>query len=531
MVSIAVSLRAGVITVLLCSLVLLIPGGCSVENESKDVYTIADPTGDWGYPSPYAHYPRGPGYVRMSLLFDTLLWKDNEDIVPALAKSWSYLENECAYRFELRRDVTWHDGEELTARDVVFTMEYIKKHPYQFVDSGAIRKAYAPDSYTVKIYLEEPAASFLESVAGTLPILPSHIWEQVSNPTEYRHESAFIGSGPFILVDYNKAQGTYLYRENQDYYGGKPLFEELRFTRISPEMAGSALIQKRVNAAQVPADQVEEIDAEDLVVISGSHDWVAKLLINHTREPLDSKDFRQALAYAIDRTALVETCLRGHALPGAPGLLPPDHPWHEPLDKLYPNDPERARQILNGLGYTTGKDGFYEKDGVTLELVLLLSGSATAAGAPGEREGEMLKQQLAAAGIKLRLRSLEAKTLDNRVLEWQFDLALSGHGGVGGDAGGLSRFIDAGGFNSARYTENAKLLDLLKAQEKEMEQDIREELLREIQLLYAEKMPALPLYYPTWYWAHDGQAELFYTVRGLASGIPIPLNKAAFLRD
>ncbi|MDN5347754.1 MAG: peptide/nickel transport system substrate-binding protein [Clostridia bacterium] len=55
------------------------------------VYTVADPTGDWGFPSPYAHYARGPGYVRMSFIFDTLVWKDAKGFIPALARDWQYL--------------------------------------------------------------------------------------------------------------------------------------------------------------------------------------------------------------------------------------------------------------------------------------------------------------------------------------------------------------------------------------------------------------------------------------------------------
>ena len=76
---------------------LLIPAltGCGNNQREEEAaglqdqpYTIADPTGDWGFPSPFTHYLRGPGYVRMSLIFDTLLWKDSQGNIPALAKSW-----------------------------------------------------------------------------------------------------------------------------------------------------------------------------------------------------------------------------------------------------------------------------------------------------------------------------------------------------------------------------------------------------------------------------------------------------------
>jgi peptide/nickel transport system substrate-binding protein len=194
---------AGLLLLLFCSTALA--GDVEVQT-----LTIADPTGDWGYPSPYGHYSRGPGYVRMSLIFDTLVWKDQNGYVPALAESWQ-MEGDDAYIFNLRRDVTWQDGEPFTSRDVVFTIDYIKEHPYQWVNSKPIKDAEALDDYTVKLYLNKPYAPFLSMVAGTLPILPEHIYEDVDDPEEFQDDKALTGTGPYKLVDYDRAQGTYLY--------------------------------------------------------------------------------------------------------------------------------------------------------------------------------------------------------------------------------------------------------------------------------------------------------------------------------
>jgi peptide/nickel transport system substrate-binding protein len=88
---------------------------------------IADSKGDWGYPNPYRHYPRGPGFIRMSWVFETLVWKDDQGYIPALAKSWAYDPDRTAFVFQLQDGVTWHDGEPFTADDVVFTVNYFKK--------------------------------------------------------------------------------------------------------------------------------------------------------------------------------------------------------------------------------------------------------------------------------------------------------------------------------------------------------------------------------------------------------------------
>ncbi|WP_432765943.1 ABC transporter substrate-binding protein [Methanothrix soehngenii] len=132
-------------------LLLIFCNMAAASDETIDMFTIADPTGDWGFPSPYGHYPRGPGYIRMSLIFDTLVWKDQNGYVPALAESWQ-LEDD-AYVFDLRKNATWQDGEPFTANDVVFTIDYTKEHPYPLVSPKLVKSAEALDDYTVKLYL------------------------------------------------------------------------------------------------------------------------------------------------------------------------------------------------------------------------------------------------------------------------------------------------------------------------------------------------------------------------------------------
>ncbi|TYO95289.1 ABC transporter substrate-binding protein [Desulfallas thermosapovorans] len=490
---------------------------------APDIYTIADTTGDWGFPSPYGHHPRGPGILRMSMIFDTLVWKDAAGFVPALAEDWSYDEAGLTYTFNLRRDVTWHDGQPFTAGDVVFTFDYVGKYPYSMVDTTMVAQVEAIDDYTVQVKLHEPYAPFLEYTAGTLPILPKHIWENVDNPETYRESDALVGTGPFKLVDYNKEHGTYLYAANENYYGGRPLVRQIRYVKVSQEMAHSALQKGEVNAAEVPPEVVEGLQKDGITVTSGPHFWNTKLMINHTMEPFSHKEFRQALAYAIDREELARVVGRGHAVAASPGMLPPDSDWHNPDVQQYRHDPVKAAALLKGLGYTQ-QDGYFQKDGRPLVLEMLVSQEYT-------RDGEIIAAQLDKAGIKVELRSLEAKTLDSRVQQWDFELAFSGHGGLGSDPVVLNNMILGKSFNSARYAASMKLNGLLAAQLKETDPAARKQLVQEAQAVYAGELPALSLYYPTWYWGHDGSIDLYYTKGGVASGVPQPLNKLCFVES
>lgn len=525
------------LSVICCLFLVAILAGCSGSKDGRqaggpqatqiDSYSIADATGDWGFPSPYSHYQRGPGYIRMSLIFETLVWKDADNFIPGLAKSWHYDKEANTYIFELREDVKWHNGEPFTAADVVFTYQYLKKHPYAFTDTEAVETVTA-DGNTVTITLSRPFAPFLDAVAGTVPILPQHIWEDVTEPDNFRAPEAAIGTGPFKYGDYSKEHGTYLYLANEDYHGGKVLVNELKFVKVTEEMTATAMQNGEVHAGSIKPEMAEQLRGSGKTVMNSPYYWNAKLMINHQKEPLSNKELRQALGYAIDRQELVDIAKRGEGLPGSAGLIPPDSEWFAPAANQYTPNPALMTQLLEGLGYVMS-NGFFAKDGKTLELELIYSGGIGGS-TNFTRDAEMLKQQLESAGIKVTLRSMESKAVDDRVLNWNFDLALSGHGGLGGDPLQMNRSIIGKSFNSARYEANEELVKVLKQQLGAMDEQQRLALVQKAQELYADDLPALTLYYPKWYWAHDGRINLYYTRGGVALGVPIVINRLAFVQ-
>jgi peptide/nickel transport system substrate-binding protein len=515
------------VTIVIMAIMLLVLPACSNDKtpagSQLDAYTIADSTGDWGYPSPYAHYSRGPGYVRMSFIFETLVWKNAAEFVPQLARKWSYNADDNSYTFELQENVKWHDGTDFTADDVVFTFNYTREHPYQWVDNSIVKSAEALDKYTVKLYLSKPYAPFFQDVAGAQPILPKHIWQNVTTPEEFLTPEAVIGTGPYTLADYSKEHGTYLYKANDGYYLGKPAVKEIRFVKVAVEMTPAALKEGSVDSAGIPAEVVDDIKAAGFTVITDPPSWNGKLTINYKKEPLSSKEFRQALAYAIDREALVQVVFRGNAVAGSPGMMPPTSVWYNPDTPQYKYDPAKAQQLIGGLGYDRLDNGYFAKDGQLLTLSLI-------AAADYKDLGQFITQQLEQFGIDIDFQTLEAKTVDTKVGAWDFDLSIYGHGGIF-DPSILQRTILGEGFNSARYSGDAELTRLLNAQLTEMDAAKRKDMVFQVQELYAEDMPALTLYYPRSYWAHDGGLPLYYTMDGVAIGVPIPLNRMCFVQQ
>lgn len=516
------------ITIGVLALCVLLFGGTGTQQPSGDerIYTVADSTGDWGFPSPFGMYSRGPGYVRMSFIFDTLIWRDRHGFTGAVAEDWEFDGDEEAYVFRLRRGVRWHDGEKLDAQDVVFTFDYLTRHRWSWADLDVIGEAEAVDDLTVRIELDSPYAPFLAKIAAAVPILPEHIWADVEDPDEFREREALVGSGPFELVDYSRSHGSYEYRANEDYYAGRPVVDRLRFEKYTEEMTPTALRQGEINAGSVPAELVDDLDEQGLAVLNEPPSWAAKMLMNHDRGPLSDVRVRRALARAVDKEEIVKIACRGHAIPGSPGLLPPSNQkWHNPAVKGYDHDPDRCRELLEKAGYEQEDGRFTGRDGRNLEFELLVT--------PGRhdfgRVAELLQRQLREAGITIRLRSVEAKSLDAAVGKGDFQLALTGHGGLGGDPEILTRMVVGESFHSANYRDNQSLVDLLQRQLRATDEQERKELVKRAQDLYARDLPAITLYHPEWYWAHDGGVDLFYTPGGIGGGIPIPLNKLCFV--
>ena len=298
-----------------------------------DEIRIADGKGDWGYPNPYRHYPRGPGYIRMSWVFDTLVWKGADGYVPALAQEWTYHPDRMAFTFKLNPKAKWHDGQPLTAEDVVFTIGYFKKYPYSWISVDYVDRAEAVDPHTVIIYLAKPYSPFISDIGGTMPILPKHIWEKVDQPKQYDDPRSFIGSGPYIFRDFDKTQGTYLFEAFKDYYQGRPLADRLIYVR-----SGKALVSLstgQVDLAAIQPEMAEPLKKKGLVVIEDEPGWNKKLMINHRKPPFDQQAFRQALALALDRQEIIDKAHRGFAKPASFGLLAICHEMYNPNTPTY----------------------------------------------------------------------------------------------------------------------------------------------------------------------------------------------------
>jgi len=473
--------------------------------------TLTLPGDDWGYPSPFAFYSRGPGYIRMSLLFDTLTWKDEDGVIPWLADEWEASDDGTEWTFTLHSDVAWHDGEPLTAEDVAFTFDYFKQHQEAFKWSWPMDKvegAEAMDERTVVLTLTEPIAGAHEVLIGSLPIIPRHIWESVDDPAKFTAEEAVIGSGLFRLVEYNKEEARYVYEANVDYFKGSPAVDMLTFIKVENEAL--ALETGTTDYASFWGKEIEAVQAfednENYGIIGGPSFWVLQMIFNTQKAPFDDVELRRAVAHAVDREEIVEQVTHGGAIVASLGIISPFTDWHNPNLPVYEYDPANAKAMLEDLGVTD------------LSLMLITTGSFA-------REAELIQADLAEIGIEVEVQTGDRSTIDGLLREGNFDLAINGHGGIANPAILRTPTWPAESYSNDEYDR------LYQQQASTVDEEARRELVWQLQEIIAEDLPVLTLWHPKMWTVYDVSKldTWFYTKGGVGFGIPIAMNKLIFL--
>lgn len=447
----------------------------------------------------------------MHFIFDTLTWKDENGLIPWLAESWEMSPDGKSWTFKLRHDVRWHDGEPFTAQDVAFTFQYARENAPEIIWNGEITKVEAVeavDVHTVRFTLSAPIAGpHYFNLFGSLPIIPKHIWEGVTDPAKYLAPEAVTGTGPFKLVRYSKEEGLYIYEKNPDFWGGRVKVDRLVFIRVQDLAA--ALQAGEIDMASFWGNEIEAVEHfrsnPDYRTIEGPSFWVLQLIFNLQRPPLDRPEVRQAFAYAIDRQKLVSQVTHGGAIVANLGIVSPSTVWANPNLPAYPYDPDKAKQILHDAGLET------------LELTIIQSG--------WEREAELIRADLEAVGIKVTVKSRDRTTVDGLLREGSFDLAINGHGGIANPSTLRNPTWPAATYQNETYDA------LFRAQSIEMNEEKRRQQIWELQAILAQELPVLPLYHPLMWviYRADSQIVPFYTPEGIAGGIPIELNKLIFI--
>jgi peptide/nickel transport system substrate-binding protein len=342
--------------------------------------------------------------------YDTLVGLGPElDYAPTgFAERWT--RDQTTWTFEIREGMRWSDGEPAGANDVAFTFRYLlasldptyvgpwapdgndlprvgatradgrPDHPlslYGDVLAGAagLRSVELIDAQTVTLTTTRPTTLLLGAL---VPILPEHIWAAVpfaNAATDFQSAPPVVGSGPFQLAAWQRGISA-LFVRNPEYRGERPFLDQVRF-RFYPHRAAlaAALERDEIDYARgVAPDDVDRLESDpDIVTVQGAASGFTHLAFNTYAEPIDGggastaavrdPTFRDALGYALDRAAIVDAAVDGHATAGTTLIPPGVVPFHVEPAKPRRYDVEEAARRLAAAGYVDS-DG----DGVREDL-------------------------------------------------------------------------------------------------------------------------------------------------------------------
>jgi peptide/nickel transport system substrate-binding protein len=351
-----------------------------------------------------------------SLIFDKLIaTRPDGSFIPELAAAVPSLDNGGISRdgrtitIHLRRNVRWHDGQPFTSADVAFT-QAARKNPANNVSDHVpydrVVRLDTPDRYTVVVHLSKPYAPFLAK--WMTAVLPAHLLAGKHDLNRDPFNAAPVGTGPFRFVRWERGRQIVL-DANPGYALGKPGLQRVIVELMSDE--NSELIALRTHEI----DWVYEpspLTARNLGSVAGAHveqfdtNDVFGLWLNVTQTPLDDVRVRRALAYAVDRVALVKDVAAGFADP-AVADIPSYLDAFDPALRPIPYDPAKARAMLRAAGWMPGPDGILRKNGRPLALTCIVgtgNGAATAATI-------QIAAMLQAIGVDLSIKPVQANLM------------------------------------------------------------------------------------------------------------------------
>jgi len=455
------------------------------------------------------------------LIFSGLIKFDDRALPqPDLVESWGISKDGTVYNFELRSNIKWHDGEPLTSEDVLFTIELIQNgDPVIPEDVQTFWNDVEVDALsetTVQFRLPEPFAPFLDYL--TFGVLPQHLLGGLTLDQIIDHSFNLspVGSGPYqfdrLIVENDQITGVVL-KSFQDYYLSKPFIEEIVF-RYYPDSA-SALNAYREGLVQglgvVAPEILEEVLAEpDLSLHTGRSPQLTMVFLNlnNPKVPfLQEEPVRRALLMAINRQGLINKQLNGQAIIADSPILPETWAYFDGTSRVN-YDPEGARRLLKEAGYVlTGEDGqVRQKEDVTLSFELIFPDEDFYYGL-----AEAIQQDWQAVNVQVSLKPVPYEELVNVNLEnREYDVALVDLNLSSSPDPDPYPFWDqaqaTGGQNYSQW-DNRMASEYIEQARITTDYTERARLYNNFQVIFAEELPSLPLYFTVYNYAIDSGVQ------------------------
>lgn len=416
-------------------------------------------------------------------IFDTLVKYDKDmQIIPNIAESWEIL-SDTSVQFNIRQGVKFHDGSDLTAEDVKYSIDRILDHVEVSYILDFVSGVEATGDYTVVVTTSEPFGPILSHFAyPACAIVPKAAVE--ADPTGFALNP--IGSGPYKFVEWKQGEYCKL-TAFDDYYDGKAPTQNL-VMKVVPE-AAQRTIQLETGeidlSYDVSANDISKIEGNDSLKLLSSQSLKCTFLTtNYTYDgPLKNKDVRHAIELAIDKQGIVDAVLYGNG-EVATSLVPPLAFGYDSSIKASEYNPEKAKQLLSDAGYPDGFEVsvWTSDDQTDLEMC------------------QIVKSQLAEIGITLNIDVMEWGTLLSKLGNPDHGLIVDYWTTTTADANYTlypiyHSGIDPTAGNDSFYSSSAadELLDTAKSS---LDETVRQDCYSQLAAMLNEDLPYIPMYYP-----------------------------------
>jgi peptide/nickel transport system substrate-binding protein len=446
------------------------------------------------------------------MIFESLVTVNPETLQPVglLAESWEMNADASVYTFHLREGVTWSDGEPFTADDVLFTynafMNPDTSSPRVSDMTNQIDSIEILDPMTVQFNLKGAFPDFPIDL-GVYNLIAEHVWADVEPSAMAQDPGAtgtdparVVGTGPFLFEEWITGDHVTLV-PNENYWNGAPVLDEYIF-KILPDDA-AAVNQLKTGeidwGALTPSSVAEFEGSEDVGVVDYptlSFSFYGLNLDTEKTTLFQDVEVRQALFYALDREAMVESIYFGFAIP-AVGTIPTMSWAYNPdaIEMTYPYDPDQAEALLDEAGWTdTNGNGVRDKDGQELSFTM----NGIAGNAVAEATLTAMQEYWNQIGVEMTPALEPFPALVERIAQtFDFEAFLVGFSwGAAVDQSTMFTCDAAGGngFNITGYC-NEEVDAILAEALSEPDQARRIELYNEFQNIVAEELPETVMFF------------------------------------
>ena len=490
------------------------PGAVEDYPRAETLYTTGK---QWGPPSTWNPLDPNAAMGVVGLQYETLFLFDPmaDKFEPWLAESASWTDA-TTYTIKVRSGMTWSDGKPITAADVAFTIGLAK---IKVVGSNIwdyVTDASATDDTTVVVKFKDPAYQQWALWTYNSPIVPKHIWEAKANEDILKDTNANgVGSGPYMYK--TAAEDRMVWVRNDNWWAKKALSLEVKPKYIVDIVNGAnnvalgRLMQGDFDlsnnflpgvATLVDQGYVSTYYKTAPYMLSANTAW---LVTNDKKPPLDDKEFRKAIASAINVPDIVNKVYGNIVKAADPtGLLPA---WDKYIDAAqrdalgFKYDPAKAAQILDAAGYKKGGDGFYtNKDGSPIKLTIMVPSGWS----DWEAARDVIAASLKAAGINTEAKITDYNGLVNDRNNGNFDLVVNNEVQISNSPWTYYDYIFRQPLMSAEGKnrnfggyENPEAWALVQQFDKTPVDDLtaQQAIMSKLQKIFLDDLPVIPMWY------------------------------------